>query len=91
MISANSLTTNYFFDHRGNTIEESDPGGLVTKMRYDSVGRKTVSYTTDGGSGTDWNAANTVVGDIVLDQLGDAGVLARFIGRKTDHFHRAGE
>jgi RHS repeat-associated protein len=68
-ISTNSLTTNTFYDHRGNVIEESDPGGLVTKTRYDGAGRPVVEYATDGGSGTDWNAANTVSGDHVLEQV----------------------
>ena len=68
-ISTNSLTTNTFYDHRGNVIEESNPGGLVTKTQYDGVGRATVVYTTDGGSGTSWNAANTVSFDHVLEQV----------------------
>jgi RHS repeat-associated protein len=68
-VSANSLVTRFFFDHRGNSIEQSDPGGLVNKTRYDGAGRQTVRYITDGGSGTDWTAANTVSGDIVLEQM----------------------
>lgn len=67
-VSTDSLTTNVFFDHRGNTIEVSSPGGLVQKMVYDGAGRQSVTYTTDGASGTDWAAANTVSGDIVLSQ-----------------------
>jgi RHS repeat-associated protein len=68
-ISSNSLTTNYYYDLRGDQIAESDPGGLWTKTQYDGAGRAAVEYATDGGSGTDWNAANTVSGDTVLEQL----------------------
>jgi RHS repeat-associated protein len=68
-VSANSLITRNFYDHRGNAIERSDPGGLVTKMRYDGADRPGVTYSTDGGSGSDWNATNTVSGDIVLEQV----------------------
>jgi RHS repeat-associated protein len=68
-ISTNSLTTNTFYDHRGNVIEKSHPGGQVTKTQYDGTDRPAVMYTTDGGSGTDWNAANTVSGDHVLEQI----------------------
>jgi RHS repeat-associated protein len=68
-ISTNSLTTNYYYDHRGDQIAESDPGGLWTKTQYDGAGRSSVNYTTDGASGTDWNAANTVSGDHVLEQV----------------------
>jgi RHS repeat-associated protein len=68
-VSANSLTTNTFYDHRGNLIEQSAPGGLVTKSQYDGAGRLVAAYTTDGGSGTDWTVANTVSGDVVLEQV----------------------
>jgi YD repeat-containing protein len=43
-ISTNSLTTNYFYDHRGNVIEESDPGGLVTKTQYDGADRPIAQF-----------------------------------------------
>jgi RHS repeat-associated protein len=79
-ISTNSLKADTFYDHRGNVIETAEPGGLVTKTQYDGVGRATRTYTTDGGSGTDWNAANTVSGDMVLEQMettydGDGNVI----------------
>jgi hypothetical protein len=32
------LTTNYYYDHDSNQIEESDPGGLVTKDSYNGAG-----------------------------------------------------
>ncbi len=68
-VSTNSLTTNYYYDHRGEQIAQSDPGGLWTKTQYDGAGRAVTEYTSDGGSGTDWNAANTVSGDTLLEQV----------------------
>ena len=57
-----------WFDHRGNTIEQSDPGGLVTKSQYNGVGREVATYYTDGASGTSWTAAGSVTGDNVLEE-----------------------
>jgi RHS repeat-associated protein len=68
-VSTYALTTNTYFNHRGEVIEASAPGGLVTKTAYDGAGRATVAYTTDGGSGTGWSNASTVSGDNVLQQV----------------------
>jgi RHS repeat-associated protein len=63
-----SLKADNFYDHRGHLIERSNPGGLVTKVVYDGADRRVAQYSTDGGSGTDWAAANTVANDTVLEQ-----------------------
>jgi YD repeat-containing protein len=63
-----TLNTNKFYDHRGLLIAQSNPGGLWTKTTYDGVGRPTVTYATDGGTASDWNAAGSVAGDHVLEQ-----------------------
>jgi RHS repeat-associated protein len=68
-VSASALTTNDYYNHRGALIEQSVPGGLVTKTAYDGAGRPTVVYTTDGGSGTSWSAAGSASGDNVLQQV----------------------
>jgi RHS repeat-associated protein len=68
-VSTYALTTNYYYNHRGELIEESDPGGLVTKTTFDGAGRATVVYTTDGGSGTGWSNASTVTSDNILQQV----------------------
>jgi RHS repeat-associated protein len=68
-VSTYALTTNHYYNHRGAQIEESDPGGLVSKIAYDGAGRTTVTYTTDGSSGTSWSAAGSVTGDYVLQQV----------------------
>ena len=66
--SDNALTTNYYYDHRGDLVAESDPGGLWTKDVYDGAGRLVYEYTTDGAGGTTWTDANSVADDHVLEQ-----------------------
>ncbi len=68
VVSSTALTTNAYYDHRGDLIATSAPGGLWAKEQYDGAGRVTVTYTTDGGSGTSWSAAGSVSGDIVLSE-----------------------
>ena len=68
-VSTYALTTEYWYNHRGELIKESDPGGLVTKDKYDGAGRETVTYTTDGAGGTSWSAASSVSSDHVLEQV----------------------
>jgi RHS repeat-associated protein len=67
-VSTNALTTNDYYDHRGNLVAQSDPGGLWSKGSYDGVGRLVYSYSTDGAGGTTWAAASSVSGDNVLEQ-----------------------
>jgi RHS repeat-associated protein len=92
-VSANSLKTDYWFDHRGNQIKMSAPGGLVTKTTYDSVRRPLIVYTTDGQesgqTGTSWQKAQTIAGDTVLtqteNQYDNNGNVIRV--RRRDRFH----
>ena len=35
-VSSTALTSNYYYDHRGDLVAESDPGGLWTKDVYDA-------------------------------------------------------
>jgi len=63
------LNTNMWYDHRGDVIEESDPGGLVTKTQYDGAGREIEQFITDGASGTSWANASSVASDNVLNQV----------------------
>ncbi|HLJ96611.1 MAG TPA: IPT/TIG domain-containing protein, partial [Gemmataceae bacterium] len=67
-VSSTALTTNSYYDQRGNRLAESDPGGLWTKNQYDGAGRLTIESRSDGGSGTRWIDAASVAGDIVLEQ-----------------------
>jgi RHS repeat-associated protein len=67
-VSSTALTTNDYFDHRGDLIAESAPGGLWTKSQFDGAGRDVMDYTTDGAGGTSWSAAGSVANDTVLEQ-----------------------
>jgi RHS repeat-associated protein len=67
-VSSAALATNYYYDHRGDQMAESVPGGLWTKDVYDGAGRLVVAYTTDGGGGNSWAGASGVTNDIVLEQ-----------------------
>jgi RHS repeat-associated protein len=67
-ISSGALTSETWFDKRGNVIKTSSPSGLVSKMRYDGAGRLKVSYSTDGASDSSWTDATQVSDDTVLEQ-----------------------
>jgi RHS repeat-associated protein len=67
-VSTNALTTNHWFDSRGNEIKSSLSGGEVDKTTYDGAGRPTVEYVTDGGGDTGYSDASSVTGDAVLEQ-----------------------
>src|SRR6185295_17127579 len=72
------ITSNVWFDHRGNQIASYTSGGAMSKMVFDGADRVTKSYITDGGAvnntssaGTilsSWSSAGTVGDDIVLQQ-----------------------
>ena len=67
-VSASALTSQVWFDLRGLTLKSASPGGLVQKTGYDSLGRATTSFVTDGGGDTTWADAGNVTGDTVLSQ-----------------------
>jgi RHS repeat-associated protein len=67
-VSSYALTTNSYFDHRGNQIAQSAPGGLWTKDVYDGAGQLAATYTTDGAGGTTWAEASSVEDDHVLQE-----------------------
>jgi RHS repeat-associated protein len=67
-VSTNALTTNTWYDHRGDVIKTSNPGGEVDKSAYDGAGRVTTSYVSDGGGDSTWTDATNVTGDNVLSQ-----------------------
>jgi RHS repeat-associated protein len=68
-VSNSALTTNYYYDHRGDLVAQSAPGGLWSKSAYDGAGRDVFDYTTDGAGGTSWAAAGSVASDTVLEQV----------------------
>jgi YD repeat-containing protein len=90
-VSSSALTSNYYYDHRGDLIAESDPGGLWTKSVYDGAGRDVMDYSTDGSSGTSWAGASSVANDTVLEQTqtvydGDGNVVETI---DSQRFHNA--
>jgi YD repeat-containing protein len=62
------LTSQTYYDSRGNVIEQTQPNGPTTKYTYNGLDEPTVVYTTDGGGGTSYTAASSAAGDIVLTQ-----------------------
>lgn len=67
-VSSYALTSQTWYDARGLTLKTSAPGGLVQKYAYDSLGRATTVYSTDGGGDSGYSDADDVTGDIVLSQ-----------------------
>ncbi len=74
-VASSTLDTNYWYDHRGNRIKTSVPGGQVTKTTYDGADRPTITYTTDGGYDAppgqtgNWSDAGNTLGDNVFTQV----------------------
>jgi YD repeat-containing protein len=68
-VGSNTLYSETWYDSRGEVIKELSPGGLVSKMGYDGLGRTTVTYTSDGGGDSGYSDASTVTGDTVLEQV----------------------
>ncbi|MFL5241992.1 MAG: RHS repeat domain-containing protein [Gemmataceae bacterium] len=68
-VSTNALTTQRWYDHRGDVIKSSNPGGEVNKSQFDGAGRATISYVSDGGGDAAWADASNVTGDNVLSQI----------------------
>jgi RHS repeat-associated protein len=90
-VSSTALTTNDYYDSRGNLVAESAPGGLWTKAAFDGAGRKTFEYTTDGAGGTGYSAATSMASDNVLTQTqtaydGDNNPIEAIA---SDRFHNA--
>jgi RHS repeat-associated protein len=74
-VSSSALNTYLWYNHRGDVIEELDPGGLATKFAYDGAERVTVQYSTDAngdaapGTTNSWANAGTVsTSNNVLEQ-----------------------
>ena len=63
-----TLSSQAWFDARGQVIKTLSAGGVVQKRIYDGAGRTVSMYTTDGGGDTGYADADDVTGDTVLSQ-----------------------
>ena len=83
------LTSDVWYDARGQVVKTASPGGLVQKSAYDGVGRVTATYLTDGGGDTGYADATGVAGDTVLEQAGftydAAGNVLTAVARQRFH------
>jgi RHS repeat-associated protein len=67
-VGLHPLQWDQWFDARGQLIKTQEPGGLVTKNHWDSVGRLVSVYLGDGGGDSGYGDADDLVGDVVLQE-----------------------
>lgn len=66
--SIDTLYSKAWYNSRGQLIKSLQPGGLVTKFVFDSAGRTTNTYVTNGGGDTGYGDADDVTGDTVYEE-----------------------
>jgi RHS repeat-associated protein len=64
-----ALTTNLWYDARGDLLKERQPSGLFAKHLYDGARRLDESYVSYDTDETAYADADDVVGDIVVSQV----------------------
>jgi RHS repeat-associated protein len=62
------LTTNLFFDRRGNLAMRNSPTSPVVQQRYDGAGRMIATYTLGNVPGTNWANAVVLTNAVVVEQ-----------------------
>ena len=62
------LTTNLFYDRRGNVAATFAPNGPVSQSRYDGAGRLTGSYTLGNLPAATWANATSLAASLILEQ-----------------------
>jgi len=67
-----AITTNRWYDDRGNVLMVHASGGPTTEMTYDGAGRLLTQYVTNGGGGHTLEAADDRESDIILEQVDTA-------------------
>jgi len=73
VVSADKLTTHFWYNKNNRTIKVRNPNGLFQKTQYDGVGRNVASYISYqddepvATAGT-YAAATNVIGDVVIEQ-----------------------
>jgi RHS repeat-associated protein len=63
-----SLTTNLWYDGRGNVLKRREPSGLFQKTKYDTAGRVAKAYISYDTDETSYADADGVTGDTVVEQ-----------------------
>jgi len=63
-----ALTTNYWFDYRGNEVKQEGPNGLFKKTSFDGAGRTVTRLTSIDTSETTYAQAKTADSDTVIEQ-----------------------
>ena len=63
-----ALTTNYWFNERGNQVKQEGPNGLFTKTIYDGAGRVTTQLTSIDSGDSTFAHAQDADGDTVIKQ-----------------------
>src|SRR5205823_5370023 len=75
LATTNTLSSQNWYNHRGLTMANAQPGGLDTKFVYDGAGRVITQYQGDGGqvnapsTWQNWTNAASVSNDIVVEQI----------------------
>jgi uncharacterized delta-60 repeat protein/RHS repeat-associated protein len=62
------LTTNYWYDTRGNLVKTASPSGLFSKVKIDGAGRTTATYLSYDADETSYSEATSVSDDVVIEQ-----------------------
>jgi RHS repeat-associated protein len=62
------LTTNMFYDRRGNVAAVYAPNAPVSQSRYDGAGRLTTSLTLGNVPAATWASATSLTASLVLEQ-----------------------
>jgi YD repeat-containing protein len=62
------LTTNMFYDRRGNVAATFAPNAPVSQSRYDGAGRLTTSLTLGNVPAATWTNATSVAALLILEQ-----------------------
>jgi len=68
-VGAQSLTTNLFYDRRGNVAAVYAPNTPVSQSRYDGAGRLTGSFTLGNAPSATWASATSLAASLILEQI----------------------
>jgi RHS repeat-associated protein len=67
-VGSPSLTTDVFYDRRGNVAAVYAPNAPVAQYRYDGVGRPTTSFVLGNVPAASWATATSLAASVILEQ-----------------------